>query len=88
MKCEDDYMPENKCKHVLMTTMSTLAYKSVNYYYGKNENGKLFCDGISSLEPGTKYFLSKYRIDEIVVVGTKETIKKGEYPDKTEYADI
>ena len=66
-----------KTRNVLMTTMSILSNVNVNYYYYEIQEGKsVFCNGISSLEPGSKYFLSKYRIDEIVVVGTEETIKK------------
>lgn len=80
-------MANKSCKHVLMTTMSILPKdRNINYYYKKNDNSaRLFCDGISSLEPGSKYFLSKYLIDEIVVIGTTETIQKN---DKREYSDI
>lgn len=65
-------------KNVLVTTMSVLNEgwndKEPNrYYYLTEKNEKLCCRGISSLEAGSKYFLSKYDIDEIVVIGTKET---------------
>lgn len=65
-------------KNVLVTTMSILNKNwsdKVNYYYYylTEENEELYCDGISSLEAGSKYFLSKYVIDEIVVIGSNET---------------
>lgn len=63
-------------KNILMTTLSTLKNtKSVHYYYSKGEDDKyaLFCDGISTVENGSKYILSRYPIDEIIVVGSKET---------------
>lgn len=75
-------------KNVLVTTMSVFNKNGmrVNYYYclQKGEN-KLFCEGISSLEAGSKYFLSKYPIDEILVIGTKETVRE---EDVLEVADI
>lgn len=63
-------------KNILMTTMSKLnRMDTINYYYSdKTEGGiPLFCDGISSVEDGSKYILSQYPIDEILVVGTSET---------------
>ncbi len=65
-----------KEKNILMTTMSKLnRMDTINYYYSnKTENGiPLFCDGISSVEDGSKYILSQYPINEILVVGTSET---------------
>ncbi len=62
-------------KNVLVTTMSVLDKNNLRahcYYYSEGED-KLYCDGISSLEAGTKYFLAKYPIDEIVVIGTRDT---------------
>ena len=64
-------------KNILMTTMSTLAtINNVNYYFvSETQNsGSLFCDGISAVENGSKYILSQYPIDEILVVGSKETV--------------
>ena len=67
-------------RNILLTTMSISNYKGdyrVYYYYVKNENGeKKYCNGISALEPGTKYFLSKYPINEVVAIGTDKTIKQ------------
>jgi len=65
--------------NVLLTTLSTLtATDKIFYYYG-NER---FCTGISSLEAGTKFILSQYPIDKIVVIGSSETINKKEAEDK------
>lgn len=70
-------MANEKCRNVLLTTMSILISDSkINYYYFEDNGIKRYCDGISALEPGTKYYLSKYPIDEIVVIGTKETRKE------------
>lgn len=77
----------NMSKNILMTTMSTLYNRqSLNYYYLENKSVDSyqstsepkfqFCSGISSLEVGSKYILSKYKIDEIVVVGSKETFNQ------------
>ena len=64
--------------NILLTTMSTMKDLFVNYYYVQRDGKKLFCNGISALEPGSKYLLSKYKIDKIVVVGTKKTIGKND----------
>ena len=64
----------NQRKNVLMTTLSTLHNKNtINYYYHK-ASAKKICSGISSLEAGSKYFLSTVPIDKIVVIGSPETI--------------
>ncbi len=61
-------------KNILMTTLSTLRDKnSLNYYYYGNSSRLIFCNGISSLEAGSKYILSTQTIDQIVVIGSKET---------------
>lgn len=58
-----DLCEKNK-RNILLTTMSTSNYKGdyrFYYYYTKSQNNeKKYCNGISALEPGTKYFLSKY----------------------------
>lgn len=59
-------------KRIILTTMSTLNGLNKNYYL---IDGK-YCDGISQLEAGTKYYLSKINnINEIIVLGSNEVIK-------------
>lgn len=55
--------------------MSTLNWVSKNFYYGEIDQQKLYCEGISQLEAGTKYYLSKEKIDEIIVIGSEKVIK-------------
>ena len=68
-------------KNVLLTTLSTLDFERAKlsaYFYEENTGEKIYCNGISAQEPGSKYILSKYQIDQIVVVGTKQTINDSE----------
>lgn len=72
-------MLHEKKKNILVTTMSIFNKMNMRvnyYYYSINDSRRLLCDGISSLEAGSKYILSKYPIDEILVIGTKETISQ------------
>lgn len=72
----------NKTKNILLTTLSIFNKMTVNYYYYRSDDEVLFCEGISSLEAGSKYLISKYIIDEIIVIGTKETIKDDDELDR------
>lgn len=61
-------------KNILLTTMSTLPNEPKENTYCAEVDGQVkYCKGIGQLEAGTKYFLSKVRIDKIVVIGTKAT---------------
>ena len=65
----------------MLTTLSTLDFERAKlsaYFYEENTGEKIYCNGISAQEPGSKYILSKYQIDQIVVVGTKQTINDSE----------
>lgn len=68
-------------KNVILTVISTVN-RNKNFYYhyhDVDDNGNdvmKFCDGIASIEPGTKYFLSNYDVDKIIVVASKETREK------------
>lgn len=61
-------------RNIILTTMSTLNRMSKNFYYGMIDNQKLYCEGISQLEAGTKYYLSRKEIDEIIVIGSDKVI--------------
>ncbi len=79
---------ENR-KNVLILSMSTLPKKkncSQYYIIEEDDSGKKkyqAFSGVSQLEPGTKYFLSKLarkniKPDEIIILTTKETWEKEE----------
>ena len=59
-------------KRILLTTLGhTGDALGVAFYHSQDENGqRQYCTGISVAEAGTKYILSKYNIDEIVVVAS------------------
>ncbi|MDO4739417.1 MAG: TM1812 family CRISPR-associated protein [Eubacteriales bacterium] len=63
----------NKEKNILITTLGfTKDHLHAEYYSSTDTHGELrFCTGISSAEAGTKYILSQYNIDEILVLGPK-----------------
>ena len=66
-------MKNKKIKNVLITTLSTLQDKNTINYYFCGDQKKYICNGISSLEAGSKYILSTVPIDKIVVIGSDET---------------
>lgn len=82
-------MLQGKKKNILVTTMSIFNthHMRVNYYYSPEREKALLCDGISSLEAGSKYILSRHPIDEILVMGTKETICKEDIPETEDLVD-
>lgn len=71
-----------KAKNVLMTTLSTLNNNQrLNYYFCSSPNPdgtttSRLLSGVFTTEIGSKYLLSTVKIDKIVVIGSKETIKK------------
>ena len=86
---ETDFTDLKNRKNVLILSMSTfLRNKKLYQYYiiEKDDSGKKkyqTFSGVSQLEPGTKYFLSKLaregeKPDEIIILTTEETWKKGE----------
>ena len=86
---ETDFTDLKNRKNVLILSMSTLPRNKKLYQYyiiEKDDSGKKkyqTFSGVSQLEPGTKYFLSKLaregeKPDEIIILTTEETWKKGE----------
>lgn len=67
----ENYKKE-KVRNVLLTTMSTLNNRILNYYFVEGDTPQ-YCSGISQIEPGAKYILSTQHIDELVVIGSPET---------------
>ncbi len=68
-----------KERNIILTTMSTINSVSKNFYYGKDNN--LYCEGISQLEAGTKYYLGTQNIDEIIVIGSDKVIDEKDEKD-------
>lgn len=65
----------------MLTTLSTLDFERAKlsaYFYEENTGEKSTAMESVHQEPGSKYILSKYQIDQIVVVGTKQTINDSE----------
>ncbi len=59
---------------VILTTLSTLpGRKTYSYYYLEEDGKRAYCDGLLSVEAGTKYYLSSFPVDRIVVIASKET---------------
>lgn len=64
-----------KTTNIILTTLSTLPNNlQKNYYKVTISNQDYYCDGISQLEPGTKYFLQTQDIDEIIAIGSDQVI--------------
>lgn len=63
-------------KNILVTTMSVLngPVRESKYYTEEGKKGKSFCVGLCTMEPGSKYILHKYPIDEIIAIGTDKTV--------------
>ncbi len=64
-------------RNILLTTMSTIQFRSsINYYF--DEEADSFFTGVASIEPGAKYFLSRRKlgIDRIIVLGSEQTYHK------------
>lgn len=64
-------------KNILVTTLSISQGGQPNIYFMKEGDGqaKKYCLGMLSMEPGSRYILSKYHIDKIVAIATNETLE-------------
>lgn len=59
---------------VILTTLSTLFNRKMySYYYVEEGEKRLYCDGLLSVEAGTKYYLSQNKVDRIVAIASRET---------------
>ena len=73
----------SKIENVLLLNMSTLPNRDsldTNYYYKRSSNGKYIFKGISQLEAGTKFIISRLalrgiKLDRIVVTASPETLE-------------
>ena len=61
-------MPQN----ILLTSLDVPeSNKTLRYYSVQNEFGRDYCEALQSMEASTKYILSRFPIDEIIVFGEK-----------------
>lgn len=72
---------EEKEKNVLVLAMSTIGSLEKNYYYKKYDDGYVVFEGISQLEPGTKYLINKLAkdnqiIDKIIILTSDKVLQK------------
>ena len=76
-------------KRILLTTLGyTGDALGVAFYHSQDENGqRQYCTGISVAEAGTKYILSKYSIDEIVVVASTTDAGNSDIVDEVSLKD-
>ena len=76
-------------KRILLTTLGhTGDALGVAFYHSQDENGqRQYCTGISVAEAGTKYILSRYNIDEIVVVASTTDAESSDIIDEVSLKD-
>ena len=57
-------------RSILLTTLDVLENdRTIRYYSVQNEFGHDYCEAMQSMEASTKYILSRFPIDEILVIG-------------------
>lgn len=61
-------------KKILVTTMSISSRKEENNYFFRENGIDICCSGLITMEPGSKYILHNHPINEIIAIGTKDTI--------------
>lgn len=77
-------------KNILLTSLGyTKDLMDMKFFHHINSNGeKKYCSGISTAEAGTKYILSNYKIDEIIVIGTSSAINEFDTKEKNQIRDL
>ena len=66
-------------RNILLTTLDILeSDKILRYYSAKNEFGHSYCEALQSTEASTKYILSRFPMDEIIVIGEESSSDGGE----------
>lgn len=57
-------------RNILLTSLDALGSdQALRYYAAENEFGCDYCEALQSMEASTKYILSRFPIDEILVIG-------------------
>ena len=57
-------------RNILLTTLDALGReRPLRYYFVQNEYGNSYCEALQGMEASTKYILSRFPIDGILVIG-------------------
>jgi len=66
-------------RNILLTSLDALEEdRDLRYYCVRNEFGCNYCEAVQSMEASTRYILSRFPIDEILVIGEKGSTDRGE----------
>lgn len=64
---------------VIVTSLNTAVERNrLSYYHFSDGINNLYCDALSAAEAGTKYLLSKYRIDSILSFGSESAFNSAD----------
>ena len=64
--------------NILLTSLDALENDStLRYYAARNEFGYDYCEALQSMEASTKYILSRFPVDGILVIGEEESADVG-----------
>ena len=57
-------------RNIILTSLEGLeSDRALRYYSVRNEFGFKYCEAMQSMEASTKYILSHFPIDEILIIG-------------------
>ena len=60
-------------RNILLTSLDALDEgRALRYYAVENEYGHDYCEAIQSVEASSKYILSRFPIDEILVIADED----------------
>ncbi len=67
-------------RNIILTSLDALdSDLSLRYYSIRNEFGCDYCEALQSMEASTKYILSRFPIDELLVIGEEGSSGDGDY---------
>ena len=65
-------------RNILLTTLDAAANeRSLHYYSVQNEYDRDYCEALQCMEASSKYILSRFAIDEILVIGEDASAAAG-----------
>ena len=65
-------------RNILLTTLDAAANeRSLRYYSVQNEYDRDYCEALQCMEASSKYILSRFAIDEILVIGEDASAAAG-----------
>lgn len=66
-------------RNIILTSLEGLNNdRSLRYYSARNEFGFEYCEALQSMEASTKFILSRFPIDEILVIGEEGSSEEGD----------